>query len=164
VQLKIDGGSAAVSVQCLAHIVSGLRECLSIKTSLFAAGPIAKLVAESMNELHVWPQVLPGASLQHAALVLVDRAADLPGVLRAPSSTIGLAGRPVTAEGAAIGSSATAWWHAAVGSDPGGHNHASKILSEAIAKLDMSMDAIIAHCDLASAQRSGMPCQQCSRL
>jgi hypothetical protein len=159
VQLKIDGRNTTVSVQRLAHILSGLRACLSIRPLLFAAGPVAKCVAESMNELRAWPQVLPGSSLRPAALVLVDRAADLPGVLQAPCSTIGLAGRPLDAEGGAIGSSATAWWRSAVGSHPGSHSHASKVLHEAVARLDVSMDAIMACSDLATAQRCGMPCQ-----
>lgn len=155
-QLGTDGRAAAPSVQRLAQILSGLRPCLSIRPSLFAAGPVAKCVAESMNELDAWPQALPGSSLRPAALVLVDRAADLPGVLQAPSSTIGLAGRPLTAEGGSMGSSAATWWHAAVESDPGSHSHASKVLHEALAGLDASLFTTIAPSDLEAAQRHGV--------
>lgn len=110
-----------------------------------------------MNELHAWPQALPGSSLRPAALVLVDRAADLPGVLQAPSSIIGLAKRSLTAEASAMGSSAGSWWHAACGSDAGSDSHATKLLHAALSGLDASLATTITHNNFQAAQRNGTP-------
>lgn len=155
-QLTDESEDSVKSVERLVHVLSWLRPCLGIKPSLFAAGPVAKCVAETMNELHAWPQALPGSSLRPAALVLVDRASDLPGILKAPHSSIGVVGRPMCTEAGAMGSSAATWWRAAVSPDQDSHIHASKVLQKALSGLSASKTAEVTDSELSAIQRSGM--------
>eukprot|EP00892_Ulva_mutabilis_P006584 jgi/Ulvmu1/4298/UM002_0018.1 len=143
-------------LEILAHAIAGLRANLSFRPSLFAAGPVARKVAQLMHSLQTWPQPLAGTSPHAAALVLVDRAADLSRAMGVPHTLAGLAGRvpgPVLSSRKAGGVAAT-WWQAAAGRDDG-FAAAEMVLQRALADMGCDANRLAGDSDVNSGFRSG---------
>lgn len=150
-----DGGHTN-ELEALAHDIAGFKANLSIRPSIFAAGPLGEKVAQILHGLPGWPQPLPGTSTQAAALVLIDRAKDLPTAMFVPRTLAGLAGAKLasTVSSSKAGSVATTWWDAAAGREDG-FAAAEMALQDALS--NMEIDSVIREdLHLGAGYRTGM--------
>lgn len=150
------GDGSTHELEVLAHALAGLRANLSIRPSLFAAGPVARKVAQMMNGLSSWPQPISGKSAPAAAIVLVDRAMDLSTALLVPHTVAGLAGNAPgpAVSSAKVGPIATAWWQAAAGRNDG-FAAAEMALQGVLSNVTSEQELCAAAADVTSRFRSG---------